>query len=386
MSGLMKNTRTLRIFCIGVGLTLLLVGLVPFAIAQDATPETPATEAVVVTQEAPAATPEEGAPTGDNSYCAICHAQPQREITLADGYVLNLHVPPAALEGSVHSDLGCVDCHGADAFPHNDPTPADNRAYTLDAVQACESCHEDHAADLANGLHQQAISEGNLQAAVCTDCHGAHDVQPVERAPQLVANICADCHTATVAEWRVSPHVGIGTLGCSSCHTAHTQVLRGGFDANGQCINCHKVMPEQWAHTQHLGVVYDEQEVGCVDCHMYVPAHDDSAQTVSTWSGDMPSGHSMAVDTASCSDCHENLGDATITRIESPVVTSPLREPEVGEVPSTLIETNVSDPEQELAAVEAEGFVPLLQGLIFGLGLGATGAAIFVARGNRHQR
>lgn len=382
----MMNTRTLRIFCIGVGLTLLLVGLVPFVFAQDATPQAPVvTEEPTETQDSTdAATPEEGAPTGNNSYCAICHAKPQREITLADGYVLNLHVTPAALEGSVHSDLGCVDCHGEDAFPHNDPTPTDNRTYTLDAVQACESCHDDHAADLADGLHQQAISEGNIQAAVCTDCHGAHDVQRVDRAPQLVANICADCHVATVSEWRVSPHVGIGTLGCSTCHTAHTQVLRGGFDANGQCINCHKVMPEQWVHTQHLGLAYGDNEVGCVDCHMYTSPHGDGAQTVSTWSGTMPSGHSMNVDTASCTDCHENAGDLPVTRVESPITTTPRI---IGsESPSTLIKSNVSEPEREVEAVQAESFIPLLQGLIVGLGLGATGAAIFVARGNRRQR
>lgn len=414
----MTNNRSLRILCLGLGLTLLIVGLVPFAFAQDDPTEEPtvvvteasagvdeqATEPAPVETEEPVSDEElsttgetapqdepsvegmpEGGPTGDNSYCAICHNQPMRVVTLADGYALNLYVPPDALHNSVHRDLGCVDCHGEDAFPHNDPTPIDNRVYTIDSVTMCESCHEDASHDLSMGLHHQAIMEGNLEAAVCTDCHGAHDVQRVAREPQLVAGICGDCHVNTVSEWRVSPHVDIGPLGCATCHQPHRQTIRGEYTANELCINCHKAMPDQWIHSQHIGVAYGEKEVGCVDCHMYVHPTDNT-QTVSLNPDDLLSGHSMIVDTASCTTCHEQAGDLPVSQVEPP--TADVTVPEVregGENASTLIDSNVTDPDQELENAETTDLVPLIQGLLLGLGVGATFAAIFVARGNRRH-
>ena len=60
-------------------------------------------------------------PTGDNSFCLVCHADSDATATLDDGTTLHVGVDPSVLEGSVHGAgneqgaLGCVDCHRQDS-------------------------------------------------------------------------------------------------------------------------------------------------------------------------------------------------------------------------------------------------------------------------------
>lgn len=384
--------RSLIISLAGTGLTLLLMALIPFFIspsrAQESTAPAPeATESASLFDLS--VSPKEV--TGDNSYCAMCHTVAWRNVTLADGFVLNLFVPPEAVANSVHggeTPVGCVDCHGQDAFPHNEPRPTSHRAYSLEANQMCVACHAEHATEAAQGLHAQAILAGNTSAAVCTDCHNAHDVQKVARQPQLVAGVCADCHQTTFDEWRTSPHNAIGPLGCATCHSAHSQEIRiESGDPNDLCLNCHKQMPDLWVHASHA----NNQSAQCTDCHMYTGAEgvtaNAPAQTAegagalfvnnsANASVIMPTGHSMSVTTAPCTTCHAEQA-----------VGSPSAEatPEAEAAPSTEAGDSHSTSLAPAPSTSDGGFVPLLQGLILGLGLGATAATVFVVRGNRRH-
>lgn len=360
-----NRRRSLIILCVGVGLTLMLAGLVPLAAtAQESTPVPEATEASVYDPSTPPITP-----TGNNSYCAVCHSQPLRAVALPDGFTLRLYVTPQMIADSVHggeTPLGCVDCHGIDAFPHSGPTPSSHRQYTLDSVKMCVGCHVTEATDLQNGLHEQAILAGNTAAAVCTDCHGAHDVLPVNEQPEITAGICGTCHTDTLVQWQGSPHVNIGPLGCASCHSPHTQMIRAGDTPNGLCLNCHEeelVQIDLWVHTSHIN---PDSEVGCVDCHMHFDGTTPDAQTVSLnpLNG---GGHTMSVVTVACTTCHENYVSVEVT-------------PEAPQPPTTAVINEEGDAEPARGGTGE--FVELLQGLILGLGFGATGAAIFVSRGN----
>lgn len=321
-------------------------------------------------------------PTGNNGYCTICHDQPLRTQRLEDGTILNLYVNPAMVAASVHGPtedspgLGCLDCHGEDAFPHSDPAPTNGRVYTLESVNYCYSCHETQAADLDMGLHSQAISEGNLEAAVCTDCHGAHHIQSAENFPDLVAGVCGDCHENTLAEWQISPHVDIGPLGCAACHNHHGQTLRVGETSTDLCLNCHGDMPSFHAHDTHLNV---ENPVACVDCHMYMGETDALAQNISVIDA-QSTGHSMLLDAAPCTTCHANLDEsgewATIisNRYGVDATTEDMQE-------------TITDPESveevDAADDDGEGIMQTIQGLLVGLGLGVTFAIVFVTRSVR---
>lgn len=382
--------RQLIVFLTGAGLTMILAGLLPFiAAAQETTPEATATlegeppaEATAQVYDLENVVPVE--PSGDNSYCIVCHNQPLHTVTMQDGNILNLYVNPDIIANSVHGagsetgTLGCIDCHGADSFPHNGPTPTDQRAYSLRSVSFCLGCHSDEVDALQNGLHEQAILAGDTTAAVCTDCHGAHDIQPVEEFPELVAGVCGDCHESTLGEWRASAHVDIGPLDCATCHSPHSQRLRVGETTDDLCMNCHKDMPEIFSHTQHTGS--GDSTVACIDCHMIAPEPAGAdAQTVSDER--MPyASHSMLVETFACNTCHEEMvvsgewaqfiGDADILRAER-----------------AELQARIADLESSQASVaaagEASSYLQLIQGLILGIGFGITAAAVFIARGNR---
>lgn len=377
----MSNTkRTSFVFLIGAGLTLILAGLSPFmiAFAQEATPEgaeaTPQAEAAQRSIYEITVPPE--TITGNNSYCQVCHNQPWDTVTLPDGSIQNLYVNPNTIAASVHGansstgTFGCVDCHGEDRFPHNDPSPTDDRAYTLSSVSICASCHTEEVKALEIGLHEQAILNGNREAAVCTDCHGAHNVQPVVEEPDLIAGICGECHTTTMREWRASDHVAIGPLGCVTCHSPHSQRIRAGNNSDELCINCHEDVSNVFVHDQHLD---NENPVSCIACHM--DRDEQPAQLVSVVGTTASTGHSMLMDSKPCNTCHEQLvvsgeWDRLISA-RAPVEIAPVTAPTAEVADETPVEAT------------SQSYVQLVQGLILGLGFGATIAAVFVSRGNR---
>jgi hypothetical protein len=369
-------------------LTFLAAGLAPFIVrAQDATP-TPAPDAAAA-QIYGTASPAAQEPTGDNSYCVVCHNQPLQTVTMQDGNILNLYVSPDVIAGSVHGAgspvgaLGCVDCHGADSFPHDGPTPVNQREYTLRSVSFCVGCHIDQVNDLQNGLHEIAILNGDTAAAVCTDCHGVHDTKAVEDFPELVAGVCGTCHDRTLVEWRGSAHVDIGPLNCATCHSPHSQRLRVGRTSDELCSNCHEEMPDVFSHVQHL---VDTTSVECVDCHMFAPEPPADAPQLIAEGGTGGEGialyypsHTMLVETVACNTCHENL---VISGEWETIRTAEQAAEGEGAVSETGSEAEAATDEAS-AASAGDGFIQLAQGLILGLGFGITIASIFIARGSR---
>jgi len=230
----------------------------------------------------------------DNSYCALCHSAEGAQVTLGDGTVLDLHVTPETLAASVHASLGCVDCHGEDVFPHDDPTPPDARTFRLNEVEkSCLSCH-DVQPDMR---HLQAIEAGNLNAAVCADCHGAHNVQPTEAQPELASATCGDCHTDTFTEWAASPHIRLADQGCSICHQPHGQQLVQEAPTE-LCTSCHRTV-EGFVHDTHRE---SEFTVSCTSCHMLF---DPNVTLVSDEAGGTT--HHIFAQVLACNECHEQL-------------------------------------------------------------------------------
>jgi predicted CXXCH cytochrome family protein len=172
-------------------------------------------------------------PTGDDSYCLVCHAQPDQMYTLADGTTFEIAVDPQDIADSVHGaqseagPLGCIDCHDESVFPHTQPLPISRRAYTAQqSATICATCHEEQTAELVDSVHYRGLAEGNLSAATCVDCHGAHDVQPARESPQNVAFTCGNCHAAVFQEYE---------------HSVHGEALIEGDPNVPTCTNCHGV-------------------------------------------------------------------------------------------------------------------------------------------------
>ena len=221
-----------------MGITLLAAGyaLIFFQTlpvdAQDSTEVPPE-----ITESAPATDtePQAGVASGnEDSLCLVCHAETDQVVPLSDGSTLEIGVDPQIITDSVHGTsaedgpLKCVDCHGEDIFPHTAPLPASRRVYTVDrSATICTSCHEDQTAELVDSVHFDALQAGDLNAATCVDCHGAHDVQPPAAHPNDTARACGSCHVPVFGEYEHSVHGEALMEGdpnvptCSDCHGVH---------------------------------------------------------------------------------------------------------------------------------------------------------------------
>ncbi|MCB2222995.1 MAG: cytochrome c3 family protein [Actinobacteria bacterium] len=187
-----------------------------------------------------------------NEACLSCHGNPGFQTTLPSGEVLPLTFDVEAHEASVHGpvDIPCVLCHtDISGFPH-DPFPApDVRTWVVDLNQACAGCHTSEATATMDNVHSAALAGGNLDAAVCTDCHGSHEVsKPVAHTPE-VAETCRNCHYEIYEVYEDSVHGAALLSGvrdvptCTDCHGVHDvegpSLPEFHLFSPQLCANCH---------------------------------------------------------------------------------------------------------------------------------------------------
>lgn len=164
-----------------------------------------------------------------NDYCLLCHADTDKVWTLPSGETLSLSVNHDALANSVHGqDLVCADCHVNYRFPHQPQASQNVREYQLERYASCRACHEDQYLHAQDSVHGAAVREGRIEAAICIDCHGSHDIQPPDDPPQRVSFTCGQCHGAIFQDYRASVHgsalVEEGNTDvpvCTDCHGTH---------------------------------------------------------------------------------------------------------------------------------------------------------------------
>ncbi len=203
--------------------TLVLFVLVGHSVSADlnASPD------IQATPSAPSAPPA-GA---NNQVCLGCHSNPVQQMKAANGEVISLYVDPDAFKTSMHGAKGfaCTVCHtNISGYPHPEYKPADRRQVTLDLYTACKQCHGDNYSKTLDSVHQKALASGNRLGAVCTDCHGAHDVRKPDQPRKSLAVMCSKCHNAIFAQYQTSVH-GAALMTsddpdvptCTDCHGVH---------------------------------------------------------------------------------------------------------------------------------------------------------------------
>ena len=295
---------------------------------------------------------------GDDT-CLECHGQPGLTMELENGEVLDLFVPPQEHAGSVHGEMGyaCVQCHTTVGdYPHPKFSALDQRDVTLQLNAVCQRCHPGEYELTQDSAHAAAFNAGNREAAVCSDCHTAHDVRRLtdpdtgELTPDArlwIPQTCARCHSAIYNKYLDSVHGStlIDTENtdvptCIDCHGVHNieDPTTAGFRLNSPqiCANCHtdpEIMDKYGVSTEVLNtyvadfhgtsVVLFEPETPdaeinkpvCFDCH---GVHDIA------WADDPIKGlHVRQNLMARCQVCHpdatENFPDAWLSHyIPSP--------------------------------------------------------------------
>ncbi len=167
-----------------------------------------------------------------NEVCLGCHGAEGFEMPRTDGTVRSLFIPKDGFEKSVHGRLlyQCVDCHTKiTEIPH------ENIAKTLiewrqSIPDVCGKCHEKQRNQYLNSVHGKELMKGNAKAAVCFDCHTAHEIDfPALGTSKLaITKNCGNCHQAQLKSYVETYHGQVNTLGyaytakCFDCHGNHT--------------------------------------------------------------------------------------------------------------------------------------------------------------------
>ena len=136
----------------------------------------------------------------------------------------------------------CTDCHGNhDIRPATDEQSSIFRA---NVPKTCGNCHQEVTTEFNQSVHGQAVTRGNGEAPVCTDCHGIHLIKahidptsPVA-AQALARTTCTRCH----AGMRLTEEFGVpGQRVSSYLDSYHGLASQLGSNVVANCASCHGV-------------------------------------------------------------------------------------------------------------------------------------------------
>jgi hypothetical protein len=245
--------------------------------------------------------------------CRIAHAQ--AESTCVDCHSAldpPLQVTQEQFSHDIHAQKGltCASCHGGD------PTKADMDAMSKAAdfrgkierrqvPELCGRCHSDPAfmrqhnpslrtdqlSQYKTSVHGKLFAKGDSKVAVCTDCHGVHDLRPARDThskvnPLNVAQTCSRCHadaaymkgysipTDQFEKYNTSVHheamVARGDLSaptCTTCHGNHGAAPPGVDSVQNVCSTCHVFQAQMYDKSSHKAAFQSAGLPGCVVCH-----------------------------------------------------------------------------------------------------------------------
>ena len=169
--------------------------------------------------------------TNEKQYCMSCHRY-QMDMTCRNKERISLKVDLSELEKFAHDKLRCSDCHfGFSQEEHPKRTFRSRRDYTVASSESCRRCHFDKYTKTLDSVHYAILSQGNLSAPVCNDCHGAHGIAHISHTVKgrvLTTQKCRKCHSQVYEMYSKSVH-GKALIDeqnqdvpiCIDCHTTH---------------------------------------------------------------------------------------------------------------------------------------------------------------------
>jgi cytochrome b subunit of formate dehydrogenase len=209
---------------------------------------------------------------GSGATCTDCHGSPHELLSGSDPKSRTNHAnipatcgschnqkfvmevtggaqPYAAYQESVHGRAVangvekaavCTDCHGS----HEILSPADSKSsiFKFNVPATCAKCHAEVQQEFSQSIHGQGIAHGNWQAPVCTDCHGIHSIKSHKdpsspvSAQNLAENTCARCHEGV----RLSQEFGFeGSRVSTYLASYHGLASQRGSTIVANCASCH---------------------------------------------------------------------------------------------------------------------------------------------------
>jgi hypothetical protein len=174
-----------------------------------------------------------------------------------------------------------------------------------DVPDLCGHCHSDGAfmrkynpslrtdqlSQYKTSIHGKRLALGDTKVAVCTDCHGLHDLRAPSDTrskvhPLNVAQTCSRCHsdseymkgygipTDQFAKYTSSVHHEAMTVRgdlsaptCTTCHGNHGAAPPGVTSVQNVCSTCHVFQAQMYEKSSHKDAFQVASLPGCVVCH-----------------------------------------------------------------------------------------------------------------------
>jgi cytochrome b subunit of formate dehydrogenase len=235
--------------------------------------------------------------------CGHCHEK------IANEYSKSEH--GMALKSGFEYAPACIDCHGEHSI--RQITDGQSPVSRQHEIEVCLKCHLDtpeiqkrmtHAAGFISGyeksIHGRAIAKGNLNAAICSDCHGGHSEMKASNPNSKVykfniTSTCGACHQDVTNTF---------------AHSVHGKALVSGVEASPTCTDCHGeheiIEPER--KESPVSPTNVSAKV-CGPCHGSVKLTEKFGLSSDRFSAYEDSYHGLAVQfgsvaAANCASCH----------------------------------------------------------------------------------
>ncbi|MCX6136915.1 MAG: cytochrome c3 family protein [Ignavibacteriales bacterium] len=252
-----------------------------------------------------------GVPKGDaiSQVCARCHSDSTKMKTYGAALPTNQW---GNLQTSAHGKLSttgkehiaqCITCHNAHGIVSvkNPASPV----YPLNVVKTCSKCHAnaafmrtynpslpiDQAEKYRTSVHGALNAKGDPKPAVCSSCHGSHDIRTSKDAKSSVYPVnmpvtCSKCHSDAqyMAKYRIPTNQydkfaksvhgvallrkhDVGAPSCNSCHGNHGATPPGVESVSKVCGTCHALNADLFSASPHKKAFDDRKLPECETCH-----------------------------------------------------------------------------------------------------------------------
>ena len=177
--------------------------------------------------------------------CSICHEDMQvvvkfnihREAPYQE-YLQSVH-GKSLLKGGLHSYAAvCTDCHGV-----HDIKGVGEPHLMAKEPETCGKCHAVVFDKYKESIHGQEALKGNVDAPLCVDCHGEHKIishliKEAPTSPQNIPDTCSTCHSRPeiMAKYGI-PEDRIETF----IESMHGIAIGYGYEAAANCSSCHGI-------------------------------------------------------------------------------------------------------------------------------------------------
>jgi formate dehydrogenase gamma subunit len=204
--------------------------------------------------------------------CAQCHANTKvvqeqgLPVDIVDHYVHSTH--GSHLADGDSKPAVCSDCHGAhDVLHPNDP---ESSIFPFRIAETCGQCHPTESEEYLSSVHGEAFMKGRPLAPNCTGCHGIHTIKLVKSEPRAgedprrVRTTCPACHGSEA----LMTEFGVAPARVSSYRASyHGLANQRGNTAVGDCASCHGIHNIYRSSDPRSTVAPENLQETCGHCH-----------------------------------------------------------------------------------------------------------------------